>query len=361
MENISYFFVFWHMQLYMSWYIKSFFGFTFLNILYFFKYSCTSIFHRRSLYTFYILSSLCKTTHRHWIHINVCRVSCGGVFIMLLVISIIFYFHYNICGCMCSTGPFQYRWLKGYSYRYSVFEDDYYHNKIGSIHLSHCYHIFPWLCAWDVCYIIVCHLLHIRSWKTGNFFSWLLCSLWWVQIVGRVLACRSYSFVCIVHHLIIIIVQSYIKTTLNLQNACQIYFVECVSKTMRILSITHYTICGAVSFQFTYFCCDSWENIYTLSNYHHQIGSRNYYPLLRVRPWNNGVHYKLSILFILHKTPAYLDTAANFNWCFHKITIYISWWIFWTIINVTFNLWNRILLMESGKRAIKSVNMPYYL
>ena len=41
------------MQLYMFWYIRSFFGFTFLNILYFFKYSCTNIFHRRSLYTFY--------------------------------------------------------------------------------------------------------------------------------------------------------------------------------------------------------------------------------------------------------------------------------------------------------------------
>ena len=38
---------------YMSWYIRSFFGFTFLNILYFFKYSCTNIFHRRSIYTFY--------------------------------------------------------------------------------------------------------------------------------------------------------------------------------------------------------------------------------------------------------------------------------------------------------------------
>ena len=48
--------MFWHMQLYMSWYIRSFFGFTFLNILYFFKYSCTNIFHRRSLYTFYSIS-----------------------------------------------------------------------------------------------------------------------------------------------------------------------------------------------------------------------------------------------------------------------------------------------------------------
>ena len=52
MDNKS-FFVFWHMQLYMSWYMSSFFGFTFLNILYFFKYSCTNIFHRRSLNTFY--------------------------------------------------------------------------------------------------------------------------------------------------------------------------------------------------------------------------------------------------------------------------------------------------------------------
>ena len=35
MDNWSYFFAFWHMQLYMSWYISSFFGFTFVNIIYF--------------------------------------------------------------------------------------------------------------------------------------------------------------------------------------------------------------------------------------------------------------------------------------------------------------------------------------
>ena len=51
-----------------------------------------------------------------------------------------------------------------------IYSSCYYHRQIGSIHLSHCYHIFPWLCAWDVCYIIFCHLLHIRSGKTGNLF-----------------------------------------------------------------------------------------------------------------------------------------------------------------------------------------------
>ena len=34
---------------------------------------------------------------------------------------------------------------------------------------------------------------------------------------------------------------------------CQIYFVECVSKIKHIISVIHYTICGAVWFQFTHF------------------------------------------------------------------------------------------------------------
>ena len=67
-----------------------------------------------------------------------------------------------------------------------------------------------------------------------------------------ILSWRSYSFVCRLHHLIIIIVQSYLKT-LNLWNACQIYFVECVDEIRHILSVIHSTIRGAVCFQFTYF------------------------------------------------------------------------------------------------------------
>ena len=136
--------------------------------------------------------------------------SCGGVSNMMLVLSITFHCHYCIWGCMCSTGPFQFRWLKGY-----IHSSCYYHHQIGSINLTHSYHIFPWLCAWDVCYITFCHLLHIHSRKTGILFSLLLCSLWWVQIVEYVLACWSCLFVCTLHHLIIIIVQTCLKT-LNL-------------------------------------------------------------------------------------------------------------------------------------------------
>ena len=39
------------------------------------------------------------------------------------------------------------------------------------------------------------------------------------------------------------------------------------------------------------------EMIYTLS-YHHQIGSMNYYPLFRVRSWNNGVRCMSIFLWI---------------------------------------------------------------
>ena len=135
--------------------------------------------------------------------------SCGGVSNMMLILLITLHCHYT-WGCMCSTGPFQFRWLKGY-----IYNSCYNHHQIASINLTHSYHIFPWLCAWDVCYIIFCHLLHIHSRKTGIFFSLLLCSLWWVQMVGYVSACWSCSFVCTWHHLIIIIVQTYLKT-LNL-------------------------------------------------------------------------------------------------------------------------------------------------
>ena len=75
-----------------------------------------------------------------------------------------------------------------------------------------------------------------------------------------------------------------------------IEFTKCLSdifgrvcKIKHILSVIHYIICGAVCFQFTHLSCDDWDDIYTLSYYHHQIGSMNYYPLFRVRSWINGV------------------------------------------------------------------------
>ena len=95
----------------------------------------------------------------------------------------------------------------------------------------------------------------------------------------------------------------FVQYTISLSSLCKliwrhwtykmpvkIYFVACVSKITHIHSVIHYTICGAVCFQFTHFPCDDWENIYTSSYYHHQIGSMTITLCLgRVRSWNNGV------------------------------------------------------------------------
>ena len=106
-------------------------------------------------------------------HIDVCRLSCGGDWKDISIAHVL------------------------------------YHHQIGSIHLSNCFQFFSWMWAWDVCYIIFYHLLYMHSGKAGNLFSLVLCSLWWVQIVGYVLACRSCSFVFTLHHLIIIFVHTF--------------------------------------------------------------------------------------------------------------------------------------------------------
>ena len=84
-------------------------------------------------------------------------------------------------------------------------------------------------------------------------------------------------------------IKIYLKT-LKLQNACHIYFVECVSKIKHIfsqLSIIQYIVLCVFSLPISLVMI---ERIYTLSYYHHQIRSMNYYPLFRVRSWNNGMH-----------------------------------------------------------------------
>ena len=93
----------------------------------------------------------------------------------------------NIWGCMCWTGPFKFRWLNGY-----IHNPSYYHHQTGSTHLSHCCHIFPWLCVWDGCTTIFCHLLHIYLGNTGTFFqlwmfSLLRFSLWYLQMIEYIM------------------------------------------------------------------------------------------------------------------------------------------------------------------------------
>ena len=101
---------------------------------------------------------------------------------------------------------------------------------------------FPIVTIFSVVVCLRCLLHHILSLivytfrENREFVFIIIVQFMIVQIFWYVLACRSYSFVCTVHHLIIIIVQTY-PMALKLQNACQKYFVECVSKIKHILSV----------------------------------------------------------------------------------------------------------------------------
>ena len=165
---------------------------------------------------------------------------------------------------MCSTDLFQFRLLRGY-----IHSSCYYHHQIGSINLTH-YHIFRG-CV---------HEMFVTSYS-GTYYIYIpgkpgLCFHYYRADYDECkysnmfwLADRVRLFV---HYTISL---SSLCRTLNLWNACQIYFVECVSKTKLIFSVIHYTIYGAVCFQFTHFPCDYWENIHFVllssSNPKHEI------------------------------------------------------------------------------------------
>ena len=90
------------------------------------------------------------------------------------------------------------------------------------------------------------------------------------------------------------------------------YILSSVSKIKHILSVIHYTICGAVCFQFAHSLSDDWENIYTLSYYNRQIGRMNYYPLFRIRSWNNGMRC-MSFYILLDSVATSRENTIIFN------------------------------------------------
>ena len=57
-----------------------------------------------------------------------------------------FFFFCNMWGYLCSTDQIEFQWSRGYTCNSS-----YCYNQIGSINLSHCYHILPWFCVWRGC------------------------------------------------------------------------------------------------------------------------------------------------------------------------------------------------------------------
>ena len=84
------------------------------------------------------------------------------------------------------------------------------------------------------------------------------------------------------------------------------YILSIVWVRLSISSVIHYTMCGTLCFQFTHFPRDDRDYIYLLSS---SIGSMNYYPLFRVRSWNNDM--RCVYIFLSFKVLCSRPSFAN--------------------------------------------------
>ena len=142
--------------------------------------------------------------------------SSGGVYNMLLGLSITFHCHYNIWGCMGSTGPFQFRWMKRY-----IYSSYYYHHQIGSINFTHWYSYF------SMALCLRCLLHHILL--PIAYTIWVHFTISLLLLLYK-LNWRHWTYKMPVR-----------------------YILSSVREIKHILLVIHYTIYRAVCFQFTHF------------------------------------------------------------------------------------------------------------
>ena len=140
---------------------------------------------------------------------------------------------------------------------------------------------FPLLSYFSVVVCLRCLFHHVLSliaytFRENGEFVFIIIVKFMMSANIRILwVCRSYSFICTVHHLIIIIVQTYLKHwTYKMPVRYVLSSVWVRLSIFSPLSFIQYV--GLYGFQFTHFSCDDWENIYTWSYYHHQIGCMKY-------------------------------------------------------------------------------------
>ena len=76
---------------------------------------------------------------------------------------------------------------------------------------SYCFHLSVAACLRWLFYQSLSSITYIYPGNTGTLFPLLMCSLWYLQMIGYIMDCSSCSFVCKLHHLIIIIMQTCTK------------------------------------------------------------------------------------------------------------------------------------------------------
>ena len=115
----------------------------------------------------------------------------------MLLLSIAFYFHYNICGWVWSTGPFQYRWLKWY-----IYSSSYYHRQIGSMMSANSRIHFGLQIVLVCLYITPSHFLSLckliwRHWTYRMPVRYILSSVWVRLSIFSQLSILRYVGLCV--------------------------------------------------------------------------------------------------------------------------------------------------------------------
>ena len=107
---------------------------------------------------------------------------------------------------------------------------------------------FPCLSAWGGC-TTICYRLHIYPAKAGVAFLYHYAVLWFAQIIEYIMARRSYSLVCTLHYLIIIIMHIYIY---NYKKLVQKTCIPKVGMAMLMCWMIWYFYCFLFGFKCTF-------------------------------------------------------------------------------------------------------------
>ena len=83
-------------------------------------------------------------------------------------------------------------------------------------------------------------------------------------------------------------------------HCCRVFMMSWINHYQALTGVHHLSLIWPV-----------WARFNTLSYYHHQIGSMNYYPLFMVGSWNNGVR---CMSLYIPKIKIYLDNSKRDPW-----------------------------------------------
>ena len=228
---------------------------------------------------------------------------------------------------MCSTGPFQFRWLKGY-----IYSSCYYHHQIGRINLTHCYHIFRgcvpemFVAPYSVTYCI-----YIPG-KPG------VCFHYYCAVYDDL---KELDMFCLADR-----IRLFVHNSISLSSLCKLFWRQWTDKmpVRYILSRVRLSIFSQLSIiQYMGLCVFSLPislvmigRIYTLSYYHNQIGSMGHKTMVCTVCLYILMQKRLTLDFIIMLMLTFLAVYAKQrlygiggqsrggNWLIAQLCIFIS-------------------------------------